>query len=57
MTSRRALVISTAILLAASVYVNFFLNKGEAKVLREPLSSIPKSFEGWESSGGARCSW
>ena len=49
MTSRRALVISTAILLAASVYVNFFLNKGEAKVPREPLSSIPKSFEGWES--------
>jgi len=52
-TSRRALVLSTAILLAASVYVNFFLNKGEAKVPREPLSSIPKSFEGWESADQA----
>ena len=40
-------------LLAASVYVNFFLNKGEAKVPREPLSSIPKSFEGWESADQA----
>jgi EpsI family protein len=47
------LVVSTAILLAASVYVNFFLNKGEAKVLREPLSSIPKSFEGWVSADQA----
>lgn len=53
MTSRRALVISTVILLGASVYVNFFLNKGEAKVLREPLSSIPKTFEGWKSSDQA----
>jgi EpsI family protein len=52
-TSRRALVISTAILLAASVYVNFFLNKGETKVPREPLSSIPKSFDGWESADQA----
>lgn len=50
MTPRRALVISTAILLAASVYVNFFLSKGEANVPREPLSSLPKSFEGWEST-------
>jgi EpsI family protein len=52
-TSRRALVISAAVLLAASVYVNFFLNRGEAKVPREPLSSIPKSFEGWESADQA----
>jgi EpsI family protein len=42
-------VISTAVFLAASVYVNFFLNKGEAKISCEPLSSIPKSFEGWQS--------
>lgn len=53
MTSRRALVVSTAILLAASVYVNLFLNKGEANVPREPLSSIPKSFQGWESANQA----
>lgn len=53
MTPRRALVVSTAILLAASVYVNFFLNRGEARVLREPLSSIPKSFDGWESTDQA----
>lgn len=53
MSSRRALVISTVILLAASVYVNFFLNRGEAKVPREPLSSIPKSFDGWESADQA----
>ena len=53
MTPRRALVISTAILLAASVYVNFFLNKGEANVPREPLSSIPTTFQGWESADQA----
>ncbi|MBP2687552.1 MAG: EpsI family protein, partial [Deltaproteobacteria bacterium] len=53
MTPRRALVVSTAILLAASVYVNFFLNKGEAKVPREPLSSIPTTFDGWASADQA----
>jgi EpsI family protein len=53
MSSRGALAISTAIVLAASLYVNFFLNKGEAKVPREPLSSIPKSFEGWKSADQA----
>ena len=50
---RRALAVSTAILLAASVYVNFFLGRGEAKVPREPLSSIPASFDGWESTDQA----
>jgi EpsI family protein len=45
--------ISTAILLAASAYTNFFLNKGEARVPRESLSSIPKSFEGWDSTDQA----
>jgi len=48
--SRNALVISAVILLAASVYVNFFLNKGEVSVSREPLTSLPKSFKGWESN-------
>lgn len=45
--------ISSTVLLAASLYINFFLNKGEAKVQRELLSSIPKSFEGWESADQA----
>jgi len=51
--SRNALAISAVILLAASVYVNFFLNKGEAGVSREPLTYLPKSFQGWESTDQA----
>lgn len=52
-SSRSALIVSVAVLLVASVYVNFFLNKGEARVTREPLSTIPKSFQGWESTDQA----
>ncbi len=49
MSQRQALVVSAVVLVLASVYVNLFLNRSEAKVSREPLASFPKSFIEWRS--------
>lgn len=50
MTTRRALVISAIAMALSSAYVNFFLNKGEARVPRDPLPSFPVVHGKWTSS-------
>lgn len=39
-----------AILLSTSAYTNVYKDNGEAAVPRESLSTLPASFQGWESS-------
>ena len=48
MSTRRALIVAVLLVLATSLYVNVFLNRGEASVPREPLASFPASIDGWE---------
>ena len=48
MSTRRALVAAVLLVLATSLYVNLFLNKGEASVPRAPLASFPAAIDGWQ---------
>ncbi|MHB8773316.1 MAG: exosortase C-terminal domain/associated protein EpsI [Syntrophales bacterium] len=48
MSTRRAMIVTVLLALSTSLYVNVFLNRGEASVPREPLASFPVSIDGWD---------